>query len=90
MSLAGHGLVWVKTLIVSASWICSYFAVKHLSVSLAAPIRATAPMWTLFGAVLFLGERLSSLELLGIAIVWTSRTVVASEPSERNSAPISR
>jgi drug/metabolite transporter (DMT)-like permease len=69
LSLAGHGLVWVKTLIVSASWICSYFAVKHLTVSLAAPVRATAPMWTLLGAVLFLGERLSALELLGIALV---------------------
>ena len=72
LTLREHGLVLVKTLIVSASWICSYFAVKHLTVSLAAPIRATAPMWTLFGAVLFLGERLSALELIGIAVVLVS------------------
>jgi bacterial/archaeal transporter family protein len=72
LTLGEQGLVLVKTLIVSASWTCSYFAVKHLSVSLAAPIRATAPMWTLFGAVLFLGERLSALELLGIAVVMAS------------------
>lgn len=69
---AEHGLVLVKTLIVSASWVCSYFAIKHLSVSLAAPIRATAPMWTLFGAVLFLGERLTVLELVGIALALAS------------------
>jgi bacterial/archaeal transporter family protein len=48
--------------------VCSYFAVKHLPVSLAAPVRATTPMWTLLGAVLVLGERPSWLEGLGIAI----------------------
>lgn len=63
-----HGLLLLKSALVAASWVCSYFAVKHLPVSLAAPIRATGPMWTLFGAMLVLGERPSALELVGVAV----------------------
>ncbi len=51
-----HLLLLLKSTIVAGSWICSYFAVKHLPVSLASPIRATGPIWTLVGALLVLGE----------------------------------
>lgn len=63
-----HGQLILKSLLVGSSWSCSYFAVKHLPVSIAAPLRATGPIWTLVGALLFLGERPSWLEMLGIAI----------------------
>lgn len=63
-----HSQLLLKSAIVASSWICSYFAVKHLPVSIAAPIRATGPIWTLFGALLVLGERPSWLEMLGVAI----------------------
>jgi drug/metabolite transporter (DMT)-like permease len=67
-----HGLMFTKSLIVAVSWVFTYFAMKHLPVSLAAPIRATAPMWTLFGALLVLAERPSGLELVGVAITLVS------------------
>jgi len=67
-----HLLMLAKSAIVAASWVCSYFAMKHLPLSLASPIRATGPMWTLFGAILFLAERPSWLEGLGIAITLAS------------------
>ena len=63
-----HAQLLLKSTLVAASWICSYFAVKHLPLSIAAPIRATGPVWTLFGALLVLGERPSWLEFLGLAI----------------------
>ena len=63
-----HLLLFGKSLLVAASWLCSYFALKHLPLSLAAPIRATGPLWTLCGALLVLGERPSWLELLGAGI----------------------
>ena len=63
-----HALLLLKSAIVAASWICGYFAIKHLPVSLASPVRATGPMWTLFGAVLVLGERPTWLEWLGVVI----------------------
>lgn len=67
LSLAQHGLLLIKSAVVAAGWSCSYFAVKHLPISIAAPIRATGPVWTLTGALLVLGERPTLLELLGIA-----------------------
>ncbi len=67
-----HLQILLKSLIVATSWVCSYFAVKHLPVSLASPIRATGPMWTLFGALLVLAERPSWLEMLGVAITLVS------------------
>ena len=67
-----HLLMLAKSAIVAGSWICSYFAVKHLPVSLAAPIRATGPMWTLLGALIVLGERPSWMEFLGVGITLAS------------------
>jgi len=56
----------LKSGIVAASWIGTYYALKHLPLSLGAPIRATSPLLTLFGAILFLGERPTWLATLGI------------------------
>src|SRR3954462_8083106 len=63
----GHAELLLKAAIVAASWLCTYLAVKHLPISLAAPIRATSPLWTLAAALLLLGERPSWLQLLGIS-----------------------
>lgn len=68
LTLGQHGLIAAKSTLVGLSWLCGYFAVKHLPVSLASPIRATGPVWTLIGALLVLGERPSWLEMLGITI----------------------
>jgi drug/metabolite transporter (DMT)-like permease len=67
-----HFLMFTKSFIVAVSWVFTYFAMKHLPVSIAAPIRATGPMWTLLGALAVLGERPGPLELLGIAITLVS------------------
>jgi drug/metabolite transporter (DMT)-like permease len=67
-----HLQLAAKSTLVGCSWICGYFAVKHLPVSIASPIRATGPVWTLFGALLVLGERPSWLEMLGVAITLAS------------------
>jgi len=67
-----HGQLLLKSAIVAASWVCSYFAIKHLPVSLASPVRATGPMWTLLGAVLLLGERLTWLQGFGVLVTLSS------------------
>ena len=66
LTLKQHLQLLLKSTIVAASWIGTYYALKHLPLSLGAPIRATSPLLTLFGAVLFLGERPTLLETLGI------------------------
>ncbi len=67
LTVGQHLQLLLKSAIVTASWIFTYFGLKHLPLSLASPIRATTPLWTLAGALLFLGERPTGLELLGIA-----------------------
>jgi drug/metabolite transporter (DMT)-like permease len=66
LGLREHAQLFLKSAIVAASWMCTYLAVKHLPISLAAPIRATSPLWTLGAAITLLGERPSMLQLLGI------------------------
>src|SRR6201999_810105 len=61
-----HLQILLKSGIVAASWVGTYFALKYLPLSLGAPIRATSPLFTLFGAILILGERPTWLETLGL------------------------
>ncbi len=72
LTLAQHGLIFLKSMIVASSWAFTYFGIKHLPLSLAAPIRATGPLWTLLGALVVLGERPSLLENAGIVITLAS------------------
>ncbi|MEN9662283.1 MAG: hypothetical protein RL324_1232 [Verrucomicrobiota bacterium] len=72
LTAAQHLQLLLKSAIVASSWLCSYFAVKHLPVSIAAPIRATGPVWTLIGALLLLRERPSFLETFGISLTLIS------------------
>ena len=69
-SLTGfqHLQIALKSLIIVGAWTCSYFALKHLPLTLASPIRATGPVWTLLGALVVLAERPSWLEALGVVI----------------------
>ena len=66
LTLTQHLQLLLKSGIVAASWVCTYFAVKHLPVSLAAPVRATSPLWTLVGALVLLAERPTALQILGV------------------------
>lgn len=67
-----HGRLFLKSFIVSISWVFSYFALKHLPVSLAGGIRATGPFWTLLAAVVIFSERPNGMQWLGIAITLAS------------------
>jgi len=66
LTLHQHCLLFLKSAIVASSWVGTYYGLKHLPLSLGAPIRATSPLWTLFGAILILGERPSWLETIGV------------------------
>jgi len=63
-----HILLVIKSAIVLTSWIFIYYGLKNLPLSFVAPIRATAPIWTLLGAIAFFGEKLNSLQWLGLTI----------------------
>ena len=68
----GHFLLFLKSLIAGSSWIFASFALKHLPMSIAAPIRASSPFWTITIAVLFLSERPDLWQWVGISIILIS------------------
>ncbi len=63
-----HLLILLKTVIVLTSWILYYFALKHLPLTIASPIRSTSPLWTLLGALIIYKEKLTSHQWLGLVI----------------------
>lgn len=65
LDIQGHLRMIIKTVLVLSSWICTYFALKHLPLTIFAPIRSTGPLWTTIGAFLFFSERLSPIQLSG-------------------------
>jgi len=67
-----HLLFILKAVIVLTSWLFAYFALKHLPLSLASPIKATQPMWTVLGAMLIFGEKLNGYQAAGIGITLVS------------------
>ena len=56
-----------KVALVGSSWAAGYLAMRRLPISLAAPVRATAPLWTLLGAIAHGADRPGGLgEDLGV------------------------
>ncbi len=64
-----HLLLFMKSAIVGASWTCAFFALKHLPISIAAPIRGSSPLITIAIAVMWMGESPTIAQWFGIAIV---------------------
>lgn len=67
-----HLMLILKAVIVLTSWLFAYFAIKHLPITLASPIKATQPMWVVLGGVLIFGEQLSLFQSLGVAVTLVS------------------
>ncbi|MEA4862676.1 MAG: EamA family transporter [Victivallaceae bacterium] len=63
-------LIGAKSVLVSGGWICVYYAMRELPISIASPIRATAPFWTFIGGMLLLGEVPSLLQGAGMLVIF--------------------
>lgn len=61
-----HFLFFIKSLIVGSSWMLAYFAMKHLPITITTPIRASSPVFTVFGALLILGEQFTPWQWIGV------------------------
>jgi len=64
-----HLLLLAKAAMVGTSWSCAFFALKYLPLSVATPIRATSPLWTILLAVAVMNERPAAIQWAGIALV---------------------
>ena len=63
------GLIFVKAGLVGCSWTFVYYAMRALPISVVAPLRASAPFWTLAGAVALFGEIPTWVQGMGMACV---------------------
>ena len=70
--LRAHLLVILKACIVLTSWICGYFGLKHLPLTIVGPINATRPVLVLVGALIFFGERLNLYQWIGVLLALAS------------------
>ncbi|MBF0290273.1 MAG: DMT family transporter [SAR324 cluster bacterium] len=68
LSLPDHALIFIKSLIVSSSWILSYIALKFLPLSLASPLRESTPLWTITGAFLIFHEEFTFFQVIGMGV----------------------
>ncbi|GAB5402180.1 MAG: DMT family transporter [Aureliella sp.] len=64
-----HWLLAAKSALVGASWTLAFFSLKHLPISIASPIRATSPLWTVLAAIALMGERPTAIQLTGMVVV---------------------
>ena len=67
-----HLYVILKAIIVLTSWILAYFAIKHLPITIASPIKASQPVLTLLGAMLIFGEQLNLYQWIGVTLAISS------------------
>lgn len=66
--LREHLLVALKASITLSSWLCGYYAIKHLPLTIVGPVNATRPVVVLLGAILLFGERLNLWQWAGILV----------------------
>ncbi len=66
--LRTHMLLAIKAVIVLSSWMCGYFAMKHLPITIVSPIQATRPVMVLLGALLIFGEQLNLSQWIGVSV----------------------
>lgn len=69
LTIQQHGLLFLKSALVGASWTFAFYGLKHLPLSIATPIRSTSPFWTIAIAVTFLQERPTTVQWCGIALI---------------------
>lgn len=63
-----HLLLFVKAVIVLASWLFGYIGIKHLPITIVSPIQSTRPVLVLLGALLVFGEKLNTFQWIGVII----------------------
>jgi len=63
------GRVFIKSAIITVSWVFAYYAMRELPFSIAAPIRGSVPFWTLLGALVCFQEIPTWLQGIGMFFV---------------------
>ena len=71
-NIVDHALVALKAVITLSSWLCGYYAIKHLPLTIVGPVNATRPVVVLVGALLLFGEDLNLWQWGGVLLTIVS------------------
>ena len=83
-TLRAHLMVVMKACIVLTSWICGYFGLKHIPLTIVGPINATRPVMVLVGAMLIFGERLNLYQWIGVILAMLSIFLMSRSSKKEN------
>ncbi|WP_299896795.1 DMT family transporter [uncultured Aquimarina sp.] len=64
-----HGFIFIKSMIMAASWVLAYQALKHLPITIVTPIRSAGPFFTFIGAILIYQEKPNFLQWIGFFLI---------------------
>ena len=64
--------ILAKSVLVLSSWVCGYYGMKYLPLTIVGPINATRPVMVLLGALIFFGERLNLYQWVGVLLAIVS------------------
>ncbi|GGX02845.1 DMT family transporter [Aquimarina muelleri] len=64
-----HGFIFVKSMIMTTSWVLAYQALKHLPITIVTPIRSAGPFFTFIGAILIYQEKPNFLQWIGFFLI---------------------
>lgn len=67
-----HLYLFIKAVIVTASWLLGYFAIKNLPLTIQSSINAVRPILVLVGALIIFGECPGPLQWVGIVLGFVS------------------
>ena len=70
VSARNFTLIFIKSIIVSTSWVMTYCALRSLPITIATPIRASAPAIVFIAAFFLYGEQPTPVQSLGIILVF--------------------
>lgn len=76
-SIAYWLFIFGKALLVGSSWACVYYAIRELPISIAAPVRASAPLWVFIGSLIFYHEIPGVLQAGAMILIFAGYLIFA-------------
>lgn len=64
-----HGFIFIKSMLMAASWVLAYQALKHLPLTIVTPIRSAGPFFTFIGAIFIYKEQPMLLQWVGFLLI---------------------
>ena len=64
-----HGFIFIKSLIMTSSWVLAYQSLKHLPITIVTPIRSAGPFFTFIGAILIYKENPNTYQWTGFLLI---------------------